>query len=100
MSKPDNPINGTDFQKKVQGWFQNQYESTFRLEEKIRIGNPPTDHKFDIVSPEKMIAVECKRYTILTMNSGRKRWQDITTGDTDIFLAILLWRNTTKKQMA
>ena len=30
---------------------------------KIPIGEPPKDHKFDIVNPNLGIVIECKRYT-------------------------------------
>ena len=63
MSNSDNPKNGADFQKKVKVWFEKKYNLTFDLEKKIAIGNPPKDHKFDIVCESKKIAIECKRYT-------------------------------------
>ena len=63
MSNSDNPQNGAAFQKKVKCWLEKEYNLTFELEKKIAIGNPPKDHKFDIVCDSKKIAVECKRYT-------------------------------------
>lgn len=63
MSNSDNPKKGADFQKKVKVWFEKKYNLTFDLEKKIAIGNPPKDHKFDIVCESKKIAIECKRYT-------------------------------------
>lgn len=35
----------------------------FEMEKKLAIGNPPKGHKFDIVSEDAHIAIECKRYT-------------------------------------
>ena len=63
MGNSDNPINGAMFQREVQEWFIKHFGAGFELETKISIGNPPKEHKFDIVSIEKKIAIECKRYT-------------------------------------
>ena len=63
MSNSDNPINGAIFQKQVLEWFRIHYKVSFSLEKKISIGNPPKDHKFDIVADNDTIAIECKRYT-------------------------------------
>ena len=63
MSNSDNPINGAIFQKQVLEWFRGHYKVSFSLEKKIPIGNPPKDHKFDIVNTELEIVIECKRYT-------------------------------------
>ena len=63
MSNSDNPINGAIFQKQVLEWFREHYKFSFSLEKKIPIGNPPKDHKFDIVADNDLIAIECKRYT-------------------------------------
>lgn len=63
MSNSDNPRNGAVFQRQVLEWFQEHYQKEFELEKKIAIGNPPKDHKFDIVDKDDTIAIECKRYT-------------------------------------
>ena len=63
MSNADNPRNGAMFQKHVKDWFEKKYQSPFVMEKKIPIGNPPKDHKFDIVSKSESIVIECKRYT-------------------------------------
>ena len=63
MSNSDNPKNGADFQKKVQQFFIEKYGPGFLLEKKIPIGQPPKDHKFDIVNIDLGIVIECKRYT-------------------------------------
>ena len=63
MSNSDNPKNGAIFQSKVLEWFQKQYGPGFELEKKISIGNPPKEHKFDIVNAERHFVIECKRYT-------------------------------------
>lgn len=63
MSNSDNPKNGADFQKQVQQYFVQKHGHGFELERKIPIGEPPKDHKFDIVNSELGIVIECKRYT-------------------------------------
>ncbi len=62
-SNSENPQNGAIFQSQVRDWFIEHYGNGFELETKIPIGNPPKDHKFDIVNIDKKIAIECKRYT-------------------------------------
>ena len=63
MSNSDNPKKGAYFQKQVQQYFINTYGPGFELEKKIPIGEPAKDHKFDIVSFDLGIVIECKRYT-------------------------------------
>ena len=63
MSNSDNPKYGALFQKQVMKWFQDHFEKSFELDKKIPIGNPPKEHKFDIVDLTGTIAIECKRYT-------------------------------------
>ena len=62
-SNSDNPKVGAKFQKKVAEWFENEYHKRYVLEKKIAIGNPPKDHKFDVVAEDDTIAIECKCYT-------------------------------------
>lgn len=59
----ENPRAGADFQRRVADWFQRQYNIEFILEKKIPIGEPGKDHKFDIVSADNKMAIECKCYT-------------------------------------
>ncbi len=59
----ENPRAGADFQRRVADWFQRQYNIEFILEKKIPIGEPRKDHKFDIVSADNKMAIECKCYT-------------------------------------
>jgi hypothetical protein len=63
MSNSDNPKKGAYFQKEVQQYFINTYGPGFELEKKIPIGEPPKEHKFDIVNSDKRIVIECKCYT-------------------------------------
>lgn len=63
MSNSDNPGNGALFQRQVLKWLQNKYGDGFELEKKLPIGDPPKEHRFDIVNSDKHIVIECKRYT-------------------------------------
>lgn len=63
MSNSENPKNGADFQREVRQYFTEKYGSGFELEKKLAIGEPPKDHKFDIVNLDLKIVIECKRYT-------------------------------------
>lgn len=63
MSNSENPRKGADFQKQVQKYFIKKYGPGFELEKKIPIGDPPKDHRFDIVNLNLGIVIECKRYT-------------------------------------
>ena len=62
-SNSDNPRVGASFQRNVEDWFANKYHKEFILEKKIPIGTPAKEHKFDIVSIDDTIAIECKCYT-------------------------------------
>lgn len=62
-SNKENPGIGADFQEKVAEWFRNNYHKDFTVEKKISIGNPPKEHKFDIVAEDNSFAIECKCYT-------------------------------------
>ena len=69
MSNSDNPRKGAEFQQWVMEWFSNRFNKNFEPEVKIPIGSDlldPSDykpHKFDIVSDDQSIIIECKRYT-------------------------------------
>lgn len=63
MSNSENPQNGANFQLAVLNYFIRKHGEGFELEKKIPIGIPPKNHKFDIVSEQKKIVIECKRYT-------------------------------------
>ncbi len=69
MSNSDNPKIGAVFQKQVLEWFSKEFSMPFLMEEKIPIGSDLIDpseyklHKFDIVSDDRTIIIECKCYT-------------------------------------
>ncbi len=60
----ENPAIGAKFQEDVAVWFRKTYKKEFILEKKIPIGySEKKPHKFDIVSDDNTIAVECKCYS-------------------------------------
>ena len=59
----DNPRIGKNFELLVKQWFEKEYKQHFELHKKIKIGNPPKDHCFDIANEMNTIVVECKCYT-------------------------------------
>lgn len=64
MSNSDNPKTGANFEKEVLTWFQAHHKKgNFELQKKIPIGNPPKEHKFDIVDETGKVVIECKCYT-------------------------------------
>ena len=63
MSNSDNPKHGADFQKAVRQYLINTYGQGYELEKKLPIGQPPKEHKFDIVNMDRQVVIECKRYT-------------------------------------
>ena len=62
-SNSENSGVGAAFQEKVAAWFTENCRREFVQEKKIAIGEPPKDHKFDIVAEDNSIVVECKCYT-------------------------------------
>ena len=59
----ENPKAGAAFQKDVARWFESKYKKEFILEKRIEIGSPSKAHKFDIVSKDDTMAIECKCYS-------------------------------------
>ena len=59
----ENPKVGKDFELAVKGWLEKEYNQPFELYKKIKIGNPPKEHSFDIQSKNSSIVAECKCYT-------------------------------------
>lgn len=62
-SNSDNLITGRQFQEQVCILFQEYFNKSFVLEKPIPIGDPPKLHRFDCVSADGEIVVECKSYT-------------------------------------
>ena len=59
----DNPHIGKVFQETVKKAAERMCKCTFEDEVAIKIGSPPTAHKFDLVSSDGHIIIECKCYT-------------------------------------
>ena len=73
----ENPGVGSAFQKAVARQFEQHYDKEFILEMKIAIGQPAKYHKFDIVSGDNTMAIECKCYTWTETGMVRKYIQEI-----------------------
>jgi hypothetical protein len=58
-----NPAKGRMFQKKSAEILSKHFDVDFHLDYPIPIGNPPKDHKFDLVSEDRKIIGECKNYS-------------------------------------
>ena len=59
----ENPQKGKNFEKIVQNWAEEYFERDFVSEAPVDIGNPPRPHRFDLVSEDNKIVIECKCYT-------------------------------------
>ena len=60
----ENPTVGAEFQEAVAKWFKKHYNKNFEMDKKIPIGySEKKNHRFDIVSDDNTIAIECKCYT-------------------------------------
>ena len=59
----ENPGVGRQFQKRVQNIATEYFNVPFVPEKAVAIGNPAKDHKFDLVSEDGTIIIECKCYT-------------------------------------
>jgi len=55
-----NPAKGRLFQEQVCQALTMRYGVKFSMEQPIPVGNPPKEHKFDLVSMNKEYATECK----------------------------------------
>ena len=56
----ENPVVGKNFQLLAAKLLTEYYNKEFTPEREINIGNPPKARKFDLVSNDKSIVVECK----------------------------------------
>ena len=63
MSNSDNPIKGKEFQHKIRNILTREYKIDFKEEVSFPIGFPSKEHRFDCVSLDKKIVVECKCYS-------------------------------------
>lgn len=63
MANSDNPRVGKEFQEFVCGLMRDHFQVSFQMEMPLYIGKPPKAHKFDCVSIDRKIVVECKCYS-------------------------------------
>lgn len=59
----ENPGVGRKFQERVLNIAKAQFGIDFVEENPVPVGKPAKDHRFDIVSTDKRIVIECKCYT-------------------------------------
>ena len=60
----ENPGKGARFQEAVAEWFRKHYNKGFEIDKKIPIGySEKKDHRFDVVSDDNTVAIECKCYS-------------------------------------
>ena len=59
----ENPRKGKDFQFRVKRIAEQKFGQLFVAEKAVRIGLPPKEHKFDLVSEDNTIIIECKCYS-------------------------------------
>jgi len=59
----ENPKVGKIFQIAVRNWFEETYDRTFEIEQRISIGNPSKLHSFDISDSNQSVVIECKCYS-------------------------------------
>jgi hypothetical protein len=58
-----NPAKGKQFQEKAAELLSERTQVEFRLDYPVAIGNPPKDHRFDLVSSDLRHFGECKNYS-------------------------------------
>ncbi len=63
MANSDNPRIGREFQERTCQIMAEYFHQNFELEVPVDIGYPPKQHRFDCVSQDQSIVVECKCYT-------------------------------------
>ncbi len=58
-----NTAKGRLFQEQVRTAFVKHYGTEFLIDYPIAIGDPPKEHRFDLVSADSQYVVECKNYS-------------------------------------
>ncbi len=58
----ENPSVGEHFKLLTQQLLTEFYGKEFTKEKAVNIGNPPKAHRFDLVSKDESLTVECKCY--------------------------------------
>lgn len=76
-SNSDNPKVGKDFQRKVLSIAQKTFNMPFDEEKVVPVGNPPKEHRFDVVSADGDIIIECKG-NVLALDKVGKNYSGTT----------------------
>ncbi|EID84346.1 hypothetical protein MSI_21790 [Treponema sp. JC4] len=63
MANSDNPKRGKVFQQKVLALACKEFKKNFIEEKAVMIGKPEKEHRFDCVSSDSSIIIECKCYS-------------------------------------
>lgn len=63
MANSDNPFKGKQFQQKVLVLASKEFNKDFIEEKVVTIGKPGKEHRFDCVSSDLSIIIECKCYS-------------------------------------
>lgn len=63
MGNSDNPKIGKNFEDLARELLSKHYGKVFVCQKSLPIGNPSKLHRFDFVSDDNLIIVECKCYT-------------------------------------
>ena len=58
-----NPQVGRDFQDRVKAVAEEHFSTRFIDEKAVLVGRPAKEHRFDLVSEDSGIVIECKCYT-------------------------------------
>lgn len=58
-----NPQVGREFQGRVKAAAEKHFETSFAEEKAVLVGRPAKEHRFDLVSGDSKIVIECKCYT-------------------------------------
>lgn len=69
MSNSENPLKGKLFQQKVLKLAEDKFGKSFIEEKAVIIGTPGKEHRFDCVSIDSSIIIECKCYSWTTGNN-------------------------------
>lgn len=63
MSNSDNPLKGKRFQQMVLSLANKMFNKAFVEEKSVLVGTPGKEHRFDCVSSDSSIIIECKCYS-------------------------------------
>jgi len=58
-----NTAKGREFQRRAAAMLERYFRVGFRTEHRVAIGDPPKEHRFDLVSDDLQYVGECKNYS-------------------------------------